>query len=158
MDNSTGYIVEKLNTRHTEYSFDCGDELKNDYFLRQSYEDMARKNSTVYVYISEDENEIIGFYTLSNKTHRFKDRGKEHRHPLILIGRFAVQKKFQNKGYGALIIKEAIKKCEKISESVGCIGVVIETYKEELHGYYKKLGFRDIDEKKGMTTFFLPFS
>ncbi|UJG41677.1 MAG: GNAT family N-acetyltransferase [Candidatus Heimdallarchaeum aukensis] len=143
------YKIEKLNISHTLLDFDCGDENVNEYFNQRSYEEVELGNAQIYVFILVNTNDLIGFYTLSMKSVRFNYEGREYDQPVCLLGQIGVNKIFQNKGWGTILIKDAKKRCKKISEDIGSIGLLLETYKEELvNGFFKKLGFEYVEHHK----------
>ena len=59
-----------------------------------------------------------------------------------------VDKKYQGKGIGLSLIKMVFKLALEQKEKVGCIGVVVDA-KEDAVAFYKKLGFIELDAKKG---------
>lgn len=141
------FKIEKLHYKHSLLEFDCGDDEINKYFSERSFEDVKNKNVQVYVFLKKKE--IIGFYAISTKSVRFSnDEGEEeYSWPVLLIGQLGVNKPFQNQGWGPLIINKATKKGKMISMEVGCKGLIIETYKENLvKGFYKKIGFKIVRE------------
>lgn len=138
--------LEKLNISHSALDFNCGDDEINSYFER-SFEEVESKNSQVYVLTTNSQ--IIGFFALSMASIRTDINGKNLKHPVCLIGQLGINEPFQKKGYGSRLIELAIDRATKISEDIGCKGVIIETYKPELiENFFKKKKFEKIDEKK----------
>ncbi len=142
--------IEKLNIFHSTLDYDCGDDEINSYFER-SFEEVELKNSQVYVITSDDQ--IIGFYAISMSSVWADIDGKTFRHPISLIGQLGVNKPFQRQGYGSYILDVAIKKGKKVSKEIGCKGLIVETYKDDLvDSFFKKKGFillakKDMKEK-----------
>ncbi len=136
--------IEKLNIYHSTLDFDCGDDEVNSFFER-SFEEVELKNTQVYVITGEDQ--IIGFYAISMSSIRAELNGITFRHPVSLIGQLGVNKPFQGKGYGSYILDITIKKAKNISKEIGCKGLIIETYKDDLvDSLYKKKGFVLLDK------------
>lgn len=137
--------VEKLNIYHSTLEFDCGDEEVNSFFER-SFEEVELKNSQVYVITGEDQ--IIGFYAISMSSIRTEMNGMTIRHPVSLIGQLGVNKTFQGQGYGSFILDIAVKKAKNVSMEIGCKGLIIETYRDDLvDSLYKKKGFNLLDKR-----------
>lgn len=151
------YTIEKLNIRHSTCDFDCGDDSINEFFLEKSYILVDRNITKVYVFMDNDN--IIGFYSISMKDLYFEYNGEKHNYPVILIGYLGVNKGYQKRGFGHLILKKAIEKCMILSEEIGCIGIMVETYKKELaEDFYPKIGFKHIEtRKRGKIILFMPF-
>jgi GNAT superfamily N-acetyltransferase len=139
-------IIEKLHYKHSTLDFDCSDDDINNYFYERSYEDVDINNSKVYVFIKDDE--ILGFYAISTKSVRFEVNNSKKDWPLLLIGQLGVNKQYQGQGWGPFILSKALDKCINISQDVGCVGVLIETFKERLiQGFFKKAGFSIIETR-----------
>lgn len=137
--------IEKLNIYHSTLDFDCGDDEVNSFFER-SFEEVELKNSQVYVITGEDQ--IIGFYAISMASIRAEINGMTFRHPVSLIGQLGVNKPFQGQGYGSYILDIAVKKAKNVSKEIGCKGLIIETYKDDLvDSLYKKKGFYLLDKR-----------
>ena len=66
--------------------------------------------------------------------------------PAIKIGRFAIDKKYSNKGLGTHILYNILQTINKISEeSIGIRFVVVEAYAHVLN-FYKKVGFVNLSK------------
>ena len=157
--NLSDFRIEKLHYGHAVREFDCGDDNVNKYFYERSYEDVEIKNAQVYVFTQREE--IIGFYTISTKSVRFMPEGqkKELVYPVLLIGQLGVNKPFQGKAWGPLIINKALEKGDSTSKEVGCMGLIVETHNEKLiEKFYKPLGFIQVRNDKGRYTLFHRFS
>lgn len=145
--STTKYTIEKLHIKHINMEFDCGEEPYNDYFFERSYADVKNNNAKVYVFVKKGK--VIGFYSISSKSVRFKisEDSQEQSCPVLLIGQLAVNKIYQRKGWGPLIIQKAFEKGFSISQEIGCVGIVVETYKAGLASkFYTPEGFTIIRE------------
>ncbi|MCC7452592.1 MAG: GNAT family N-acetyltransferase [Crocinitomix sp.] len=61
--------------------------------------------------------------------------------PTILLGRLAIDKTEKGKGYGSILLMDALKKCVEISESLGILAVIVDPYDDNAINFYKKYGF-----------------
>ena len=65
-------------------------------------------------------------------------------YPSILIGRLAIEKKWQRKGIGRFLISKIIKNAVKSSEQFGIRLVVVQAKKDAFE-VYEKLGFQYVE-------------
>ncbi|MCD4737241.1 MAG: GNAT family N-acetyltransferase, partial [Bacteroidales bacterium] len=61
--------------------------------------------------------------------------------PTILLGRLAIDKSFQGKGYGEVLLVNALNRCIKTSENLGALAVVVDPIDENAINFYIKYGF-----------------
>lgn len=143
------YVTEKLDISHSIFEFQSGDPEVDSYFDR-AYEEVASGNSIVYVMLNLARKHLIGFFAICMTSVRTEfDKGKEMRWPAALIGQLGVDKKFQKRGYGAKLVKEALYTIYLASKEIGCRAVVVETYNKALiESFYSKLGFRYVRQNK----------
>jgi len=131
----------------------------NTYFQTQANQDV-KKNLAV-CYVAMDESNVVGFYTLSQHSVSRQEFPEDMQRkipstydaPATLIGRFAIDKKYQGKGCGKTLLMHAFYKIYIGSQSSGTKGAVVIA-KDESEDFYKKQGFISLsaDEKK----YFLP--
>lgn len=141
------YRIEKLNLFHSNLDFDCGDSEINEYFVNRSFEDVELNNAQVYVFLTQ--NSIIGFYSISMNSIYTEINAIIRRWPICLLGQLGVNLEYQTKGWGSLILLKAIEKAASISEEIGSVGLMVQTYKQELiNNFYKKLNFQVLKPEK----------
>ena len=154
------YLTIPLNTAHNKQKFSCGNTLLDNYLQKQAKQDVKRHLSACFVLV---ENElIIGYYTLSNasieresvaESFRKKLPQSYHNIPTTLLGRLAVDEKYKGKGYGELLLIDALKRSYDISTSIGSIAVIVDPIDEQAKKFYAKYGFILLLDSKKM---FLP--
>jgi len=138
--------LEKLNIKHTQMEFDCGDGQTNSFFERSS-DEVLDNNSKVYVLLTITD--LLGFFALSMASIRAEIDERLMRHPVCLLCQLGINLHFQNQGYGSYLIEQAVKIAIKTSHDIGCKGIIAETYKKNLiNSLYKNQGFKKIHEEK----------
>ncbi len=144
------YLTIPLDSTHDKTSFSCGKEMLDNYFLKQAKQDVKRKLSACFVAIDIDSNKIKGYYTLSSNSipnELIPDFFKKNLPnsysaiPTILLGRLAIDKEFQGKGFGAMLLIDALKRCFEISDSVGAFAVIVDPLDDAEEEFYLKYGF-----------------
>ena len=143
-------MIEFLDKKHNKKEFNCGKELLNNYLHNQAGQDIKRKLAACFVLSQKVDNLIQGYYTLSNNSiplSRFPEQIQKKLPksytsiPTTLIGRLAIDIKFQGKGIGKILLIDALKRCYELSKEMGSFAVVVDPIDEEAEEFYKKYGF-----------------
>lgn len=149
---------EKLdsNFNFQNYSFDCGVEDLNKFFYKNAKDFIKEDYSQLYVSIMKETSEIVGFFTLSCTSIRSEEKKlisieKIARYiPGLLLGMFAVDKKYQGKDVGIDLIKKAVHISLKTSMNVGCRCLIVDSkVHKELIKFYQKIGFEFVNLSLG---------
>jgi ribosomal protein S18 acetylase RimI-like enzyme len=59
---------------------------------------------------------------------------------VILLARLAVDRRFQHRGIGELLLLHAVDRAVAVGRQVGCRGVVVDAYPKAV-SWYEKFGF-----------------
>lgn len=137
-----------LNESHLCSSFDCGDEDLNDFLVNDALNNQKINFSVTRIF--EHKNDIIGFYSLVNDSiNKSKIAAEDHiteiaynSYPAIKIGRLAIGRKYQKKGYGNFILTNSIATAMFYSNYVGCRMITVDS-KVDAIDFYKKYGFKE---------------
>lgn len=156
------YLTEALYSKHKRDDFSCGKDLLDIYFWRQARQDVKRKLSVCFVLIDKESGKITGYYTLSSNSisnelipESFKNKlPKSYLSvPTILLGRLAIDKEFQGKGNGKILLIDSLKRCFDTSNSIGAYAVIVDPLDKDAERYYTKYGFTKLPDSGKM---FLP--
>ncbi len=141
--------IQVLEKKHEKSRFDCGYELLNNYIIKQAKQDVNRDLSACFV-LADDDNIVKGYYTLSANSiirANFPDELVKKLPPsygdlpTILLGRLAIDNSLKGKGFGAIMLLDALNRSLKIAESVGTIAVVVDPIDENAQNFYSRYGF-----------------
>jgi ribosomal protein S18 acetylase RimI-like enzyme len=153
---------ELLNSRHNKAEFSCGIELLDNYIRTQANQDVKRKLSACFVVCDNNSNLIKGYYTLSNNSIPLEFIPAKIQHklpksykaiPTTLLGRLAIDKRFQDQGVGKLLLVDALKRCFDTSKSIGSFAVIVDPIDQNAVNFYAKYGFINLPDSGKM---FLP--
>jgi GNAT superfamily N-acetyltransferase len=157
-------ITRSLNSGHRKNKFSCGKQMLDNYLHRQANQDIKRKLSACFVIIDHETNLIKGYYTLSNNSipqkfipKKFQKRlPKTYSYlPTTLLGRLAVDIRFQGKGIGKLLLIDALIRSYELSKSIGSFAVIVDPLDKDAEMFYNKYGFIELPDSGKM---FLPMN
>ena len=137
-----------LTGSHDRQGFDCGRQELNDWLRQVARQHQGKGLSRTFVAKLDDEpNSICGYYALTlaeleNRNLPEAWRKKMPRRiPGVKLGRLAVDKRFQGKGLGDLLLVDALTRAQRIYQEAGGIGLFVDAIDEQAAGYYKRFGF-----------------
>src|SRR6266849_3437727 len=133
-------MVRRLEEADVVENFDCNDPALNSYVKKHAWSNQQKSFIGVtYVVVDEAAPQtVLGYFTLATSSIPRDAFPKKHVRglptydlPLILLARLAVDHRFERKGLGTLLLKEAFKISLNIAERVG---------------WYAKYGFVSLEE------------
>ena len=151
-----------LSSRHDLGSFLCGVPVLDSYIKERASQDMKRGICAVHVL--EDEDAVVGYYTLSSYTLQLTDiphsiakkYPKNLLLPCWLIGRLAVDQKFQGRKIGETLLMDALRMVLELAKNAGGYCVVVDAKDDRVKPFYIKYGFKPI--KDDSLRLYLPLS
>ena len=155
------YKIEPLGKHHSRKDFDCGDEALNRYIIAVASQHAKKGVSRTYVLIEIDRPEaILGFVTLTACEIRteFLPDPYPKKFPSIVpgakIGRLAIDKAYQKRGFGNQLMVFAMNQALIVHESMGLVGMMVDAKNDKAKEYYRQYGFIPLPDNS--LTLFLP--
>lgn len=144
--------VEPLNARHDRTAFVSGSETLDRYFKVQAGQEARKKIAASFVLVLTDGS-IAGFYTLSSTAVRLPELPdavvrKLPRYPLVpatLLGRLAVDRRHQGKGYGRFLLADALFRAVK--SEIASFAVIVDAKDEGAKRFYERESFQPFPEQ-----------
>lgn len=145
--------IEELNKKHDRKSFDCGVKCLNTYLHNTARQHGDGGGSKTFVLVEDDKpKEIIGYFTMTVcivdlenfPLEMAKSYSKGPPPYAVLLARLAVDKKYKGNDYGSVMMMEAIKRTELVTDHVGGWGLFVDAKDETAVNFYKKHGFQVI--------------
>ena len=138
--------IEPLDkTKHNRSQFDCGVTSLNDYLQKTANQQAKKDNARTFV-LTENHNQIVGFYTLIpiqfDLSQLPKNLQKKHQgmNIAMLIARLAIDKNYQRQGYGKILLIDALKRLLNVSETA-VFPVILVDAKDGAADFYEKYQF-----------------
>jgi GNAT superfamily N-acetyltransferase len=141
-------FFEKITRSHNRKEFDCGDQSLNTYLQRYARQNAQKNLGEAYVLTNKSKT-ILGFYTISTASLDYDAYPQtsglpKYAIPSVLIGRLAVDQNHQGKGYGKLILSDALKRVAELSDEIGIYCITVEAKSENAKNFYKNFGFEEL--------------
>ncbi|OGS87635.1 MAG: GNAT family N-acetyltransferase [Gallionellales bacterium GWA2_59_43] len=141
--------IQPLTGSHDRQGFDCGRRELNDWLQQVARQHQDKGLSKTFVAIREEEPTLIcGYYALTlaelDSRHLPDAWCKKlpRRIPGVRLGRLAVDKTFQGKGLGELLLVDALMRTRRIAIEAGGIGLFVDALDGQAAGYYQRFGFQ----------------
>jgi len=137
---------QPLSEKHVIEDFDCGNGFLNDWLKKYALAN-SRANASKTFVVSINQ-EVIGYYSLAmgsvdyeEATPRIKKGLARHPIPVVVLGRLAVDLRYQKKRLGISLLKDAFLRALTVSEHIGARAVFVIAKDENAKGFYEKHGF-----------------
>jgi ribosomal protein S18 acetylase RimI-like enzyme len=145
----TPLAIERLDkTVHDRISFDCGEPELNDYLRFIARQHADKGYAQVWVAVPEPGSpQVIGYYTLSMTSLQPAEvpRGAGiSKVPALLLGKLAVDRRYQGQGIGARLLMHAQRSALLLSRQVGLHALVVDALNERAAAFYRKYDFEEL--------------
>lgn len=143
------YQIRPLDETIITENFQCGRDPLNDYIRRYASQDVRRNVARVFVATPEnDPQQLAGFFTLSagsvscsSLPASLSRKLPRYPIPIALIGRLAVDTKFQGKGLGSILLADACQKVSQASSVLAVAGIIVDAKDDDAIAFYEHFGF-----------------
>jgi len=138
--------VEKLCPQHKIEGFDCGREELDRYLLRYAWQNQQAGAAQTYVGLVDDA--VVGYHTLAvgqvaheEAPERLTKGLARHPVPIMLLARFAVDRRWQGQGVGQALLKDAMLRTLRAADIAGIRGFVVHAKDEAARNFDLKFDF-----------------
>lgn len=137
-------------------AFRSGDESLDLFFHRYAGQNQFRHHVGV-TYVAVEDGRVLGFVTLAPRHVEVemlpvRVRKALPRYPLSVLGiaRLAVDRSAQGMGLGKHLLRFALDVAVRLSDEVGCVGVVVDA-KRDAVAFYARYGFETFEAVEGQS-------
>jgi GNAT superfamily N-acetyltransferase len=137
---------EHLTFDHDLVDFDSGSQPLDAWLRRRALANEQAGASRTYV-VCAREARVVGYYALANGAVNLSTAtGRTRRNmpdpiPVIVLGRLAVDRRFQGRGIGRALLRDAVLRALQTAELVGVRAILVHAISEEAKGFYERNGF-----------------
>ncbi len=136
---------EPVRADHHLADFDSGETTLDDWLKRRALDnDQCGASRTFVVH---QENIVIGYYSLATGSITSQQApGKIKRNmpnpiPVMVLGRLAIDKRWQGQGIGPALLKDALLRTIKVSCDAGIKALLVHALSNMAKHFYKRYGF-----------------
>jgi GNAT superfamily N-acetyltransferase len=137
---------EKLKPSHDLSQFECGEPELDDWLRRRALRNEEGGASRSYVVCVGRQ--VVGYYALAagaaahaNAPGRVR-RNMSNPVPVMVIGRLAIDLKFQGRGIGSALLRDAVLRTAQAAGIAGIRAILVHAILERAKRFYEKSGFR----------------
>ena len=138
--------VKKLGPEHRVEGFDCGREELNRYLLRYAGQNQQAGAAQTYVGLSGET--VVGYHALA-VGHVIREEAPErlskglarHPVPIMLLARLAVDRRWQGRGIGKALLRDAMQRTLQAADIAGIRALAVHAKDEAAKIFYQKFDF-----------------
>ena len=160
---SSSLIIEVLSKSHHRDDFDCGNAVLNHFLQKIARQHNEKGLSKTFVLIdTAHPNDIIAYMSMvvcevlaQDIPHQWVNKYPRCI-PVAKLVKLAVTKDKQRKGFGAILLVDAMQKTLHVSHTMGIAGLFVDAKDEAAKKYYHQFGFIALPDQ--LDNLFLPLS
>jgi GNAT superfamily N-acetyltransferase len=136
---------ERLTPAHELDDFDSGSAQLDDWLRRRALRNDADGASRTYVVCQGTS--VAAFYCLANGAVLHAGApGRVRRNmpdpiPVMVLGRLAVDRRFQGQGLGSALLRDAILRTLQAADIAGIRAILVHAKDEKARAFYERSGF-----------------
>ena len=155
-------VIEPLGESHDRRTFNCGVHALNRYFREQASQDVKRRVGNCFVATDKNGGAVAAYYTLAASSIPVNSLPREEterlpRYPVLpatLIGRLAVDLRYQGRQIGSALIVDALRR--SVLAAPASFTLLVDAKDEGAAAFYRKHGFIPLESRP--LSLFLPIS
>lgn len=140
--------IDPLSREHPVGNFVSSHDVLTRWLRTNALFNNERGYSRTFVGLDES-GMIVGYYALSaasieRSAWGLREHGAPKSIPLILLARWAVSVTHQGRGFGKILLEDALMRCLRISEDSGIRAIIVNPIDETAEAIYAHFGFRHL--------------
>lgn len=143
---TAGHRIEKLRPDHRLEEFDCARDELNRYLLRYALQNQQAGAAQTYLGVVGDT--VVGYYSLAvgqvtreEAPERLTKGLARHPAPIMLLARLAVDRRWQGKGIGQALLKDAMLRTLNAADIAGIRALAVHAKDEAARNFYRRFDF-----------------
>ena len=158
MAEARGHIpwrISEIRKDHLRTGFRCGHESLDDFIRRFARQNEGKGTSRTFVATPADSKEVAGYYSLAAGSvgllsipPQQRNHVRQHRVPVVLLARLAVDERFQGQGVGTLLLLDALRRAVVAAASIGVHAIEVDAIDERARDFYLRFRFREMTDNR----------
>lgn len=146
-----------LTTKHDLEEFKSGEETLDSWLRERALDNMKNAASRTYVICQFNSRKVIGYYALCMGQILGQDvigsmrRNMPKHIPSVILGRLAVDHKWQGMGLGGALLRDAVERSNRASQEVSARLMIVHAISTEAEAFYAHHGFVRLPDALGAT-------
>ena len=146
-----------LSSSHQLDRFDCGKASLNDWLRQRA---LRSEGKSARCFVACVGKEVVAYYAMAaGAVARERLSGKLARNmpeavPVVVIGRMAIDTRYQGRGLGAALLKDAFVRILNAAREIGARAVLVHAIDDDVVAFYARYGFKPLPGE--VRTLFLP--
>jgi len=139
--------IEKLRLDHETEGFDCGQPALNRFLNQFAYANQRANLAQTYALCRGKT--VIGYYSLAvgqaspmDAPRRIVEGAGRYPVPLMILARLAVAKSEQGQGFGAALLKDALRRTAVAADIAGIRALFVHAKDDSARMFYERFDFR----------------
>jgi GNAT superfamily N-acetyltransferase len=145
-----GFSLHRLRRDHPRRKFDCGQDKVNDWLAAKALQNQEKRLSVTKVLVDKIGS-IVGYYTLATGQVDFGDLPTEVSKalprrvlPVAVLAWLGVDKAYQGRGFGQLILAQALRDCHEAGKTFAFVAVILDCIDDAAKSFYQHYDFQSI--------------
>ena len=150
-----------LTPDHQLAAFDCGNDILSDWLRRRALANQISHASRTFV-VCHGDAEVVGYYSLATGAIARKSapgairRNMPEPIPVIVLGRLAVDIRYQGASLGGALLRDALLRVLAVSREVAVKALVVHAISDDARKFYRRYDF--IESPTDPMTLLLPLT
>ncbi|MGZ5778376.1 MAG: GNAT family N-acetyltransferase [Croceibacterium sp.] len=146
---ATPYRVVPLGKAHDRSGFRCGSAPLDRYLRQQARQDADKRIAAPFVLVEPPADKILAYYTLSASiitadglpAELAKKLPRYPQLPVTLLGRLAVDQTEKGRGFGELLLMDALHRSLLAAAEIAAMAVIVDAKDNAAAAFYEHYGF-----------------
>ncbi len=136
-----------LTAKHDTENFCSGEETLDTWLRERALDNMASSASRTYVICPSGSCMVIGYYAIcmgqifNQEVSGSMRRNMPRQIPAVILGRLAIDKKWQGKGLGKSLLQDAVQRSARAAQEVSARLLIVHAISAEAEAFYSHYGF-----------------
>ncbi|MGD1075178.1 MAG: GNAT family N-acetyltransferase [Thermodesulfovibrionales bacterium] len=134
-----------ISADHVLDGFECGEPSLDEWLKKRALKNHASGALRCFVICHGED--VVGYYSLSAGAIRHELVTKALRRnmpdplPVLVLGRLAIDLRYQNQGIGSALLRDAVIRAGKVSGDAGIFALMVHALSEQARRFYLSRGF-----------------